>query len=202
MPSATTASRRSCRAASKATSTARPTASSRCARAAWRRRLAALGVKPGDRVGTLAWNGPPPHGAVITPCRASGARAAHLQPRGCTPTRSVYIADHADDQVLCFDLTFLPLVEAIAPACQGHQGLCGDDLARPHAGRQQDRRAAVLRRPCSRHRTTTTPGPKFDENLASSLLLHLGHHGQPQGRALQPTARRCCTPSRSRCPMR
>ena len=38
-----------------------------------------------------------------------------LNPR-LHPDQVVYIADHAEDQVLCFDLTFLPLVEAVALA--------------------------------------------------------------------------------------
>ena len=34
------------------------------------------------------------------------------------PDQIVYIVNHAEDQVLFFDLTFLPLVEALAAARQ------------------------------------------------------------------------------------
>ena len=41
----------------------------------------------------------------------SGAVLHTLNPR-LHPDQVVWIADHAEDQVLFFDLTFLPLVEA------------------------------------------------------------------------------------------
>jgi fatty-acyl-CoA synthase len=42
-----------------------------------------------------------------------GRGAAHAQPAPA-PDQLSYIANHAEDQVLFFDLTFLPLVEAVA----------------------------------------------------------------------------------------
>ena len=39
------------------------------------------------------------------------------------PDQIAYIANHAEDQVLFFDLTFLPLVEAIARALHDGQEL-------------------------------------------------------------------------------
>ena len=47
----------------------------------------------------------------------SGAVLHTINPR-LHPDQIVYIADHAEDQVLFFDLTFLPLIEAIAGARQ------------------------------------------------------------------------------------
>jgi acyl-CoA synthetase (AMP-forming)/AMP-acid ligase II len=44
---------------------------------------------------------------------ASGAVLHTLNPR-LHPDQVVWIADHAEDQVLFFDLTFLPLVQAVA----------------------------------------------------------------------------------------
>src|SRR3954454_18633350 len=75
--------------------------------------LAALGVARSDRVATLAWNGYR-HMELYYAVSGSGAVLHTLNPR-LHPDQVVYIADHAEDQVLCFDLTFLPLVEAIAP---------------------------------------------------------------------------------------
>src|SRR5881227_3143515 len=74
--------------------------------------LAGLSVRPGDRVATLAWNGYR-HLELYYAVSGSGAVLHTLNPR-LHPDQVVYIADHAEDQALFFDLTFLPLVEAIA----------------------------------------------------------------------------------------
>src|SRR5437868_9955139 len=74
--------------------------------------IAALGVGPGMRVGTLAWNGYR-HMELYYAVSGSGAVLHTLNPR-LHPDQVVWIADHAEDQVLFFDLSFLPLIEAIA----------------------------------------------------------------------------------------
>ena len=75
--------------------------------------LDALGVAPGDRVATLAWNG---HRHVEIYYGSSGSgRVCHtINPR-LFPEQIEWIANDAEDTVLCFDLTFLPLVEKLAP---------------------------------------------------------------------------------------
>ncbi|MGI9217697.1 MAG: AMP-binding protein, partial [Hydrogenophaga sp.] len=73
--------------------------------------LAALGVQHSDRIATLAWNGYR-HMELYYAVSGSGAVLHTLNPR-LHPDQVVWIADHAEDQVLFFDLTFLPLVEAI-----------------------------------------------------------------------------------------
>ena len=74
--------------------------------------LAALGVAFGDRVATLAWNG---HRHMELYYGASGAGAVlHTVNPRLHPDQIAWMLDHAGDQVLFFDLTFLPLVEAIA----------------------------------------------------------------------------------------
>ena len=37
--------------------------------------------------------------------------------------------------------------------------------------------------------------PRLDENVAAPILLHVGHHRQPEGRRLQPPLERRCTRS-------
>src|SRR5207342_2887174 len=74
--------------------------------------LAALGVSHGMRVATLAWNGHR-HMELYYAVSGSGAVLHTLNPR-LHPDQVVWIADHAEDQILFFDLTFLPLIEAIA----------------------------------------------------------------------------------------
>ena len=104
----------------------------RSARAAWPTRWPRSASSFGDRVATLAWNGYR-HMELYYAVSGSGAVLHTLNPR-LHPDQVVWIADHAEDQVLFFDLTFLPLVEAIAAAREDHQGLRRDDRPRPHAG--------------------------------------------------------------------
>ena len=140
--------------------------------------LAALGVGMSERVATLAWNGHR-HMELYYAVSGSGAVLHTLNPR-LHPDQVVYIADHAEDQVLCFDLTFLPLVEAVAarlksvkhfvamtdrahmPAATKLPGLlCYEDLL----DAQDDR----------------YDWPSFDENSASSLCYTSGTTGNPKG---------------------
>ncbi|MCL4738595.1 MAG: fatty-acid--CoA ligase [Burkholderiaceae bacterium] len=139
--------------------------------------LAALGVGMSDRVATLAWNGYR-HMELYYAVSGSGAVLHTLNPR-LHPDQVVYIADHAEDKVLCFDLTFLPLVEAVAsrlktvkhfvamtdrahmPASKIDDLLCYDELV----DAQDDR----------------YDWPQFDENQASSLCYTSGTTGNPKG---------------------
>src|SRR4029450_1441694 len=93
--------------------------------------LAAHGVGFGDRVATLAWNGYR-HLELYYAVAGSGAVLHTLNPR-LHPDQVVWIADHAEDQVLFFDLTFLPLIEAIAPRVGTIKGFVALD-DRAHLG--------------------------------------------------------------------
>ena len=75
--------------------------------------LASLGVMPGDRVATLAWN-TWRHVECLYGICGMGGVAHTINPR-LFDDQLVYIANHAADRVLLFDLTFLPVVERIAP---------------------------------------------------------------------------------------
>ena len=71
------------------------------------------GIRFGDRVATLAWNGYR-HMELYYAASGSGAVLHTLNPR-LHPDQVVWIADDAEDRILFFDLTFLPLIETIAP---------------------------------------------------------------------------------------
>jgi fatty-acyl-CoA synthase len=140
--------------------------------------LAALAVAPGERVGTLAWNG---HRHVEIYYGASGSgRVCHtINPR-LFPEQIEWIANDAEDAVLCFDPTFLPLVEKLAPTLKtvrhfvlmAHRGqmpastsiadlLCFDDLLA-----QQDGHIAW---------------PELAEDTAATLCYTSGTTGHPKG---------------------
>ena len=70
--------------------------------------LRALGVKPGYRVATLAWNGYR-HFELYYAISGIGAVCHTINPR-LFPAQITYIANHAADTALFFDLTFAPLV--------------------------------------------------------------------------------------------
>ena len=75
--------------------------------------LGTLGVEEGDRVATLAWNGYR-HMELYYAVSGSGAVLHTMNPR-LHADQLVYMVRHAGDKVLFFDLTFLPLVESVAP---------------------------------------------------------------------------------------
>ncbi|MGZ5938282.1 MAG: AMP-binding protein, partial [Rhizomicrobium sp.] len=72
-----------------------------------------LGIQPGDRVATLAWN-TWRHLESWYGIAGIGAVYHTLNPR-LFPDQLVYIANHAEDKVLFFDITFADLVAQIAP---------------------------------------------------------------------------------------
>ncbi|MGB7481052.1 MAG: AMP-binding protein, partial [Burkholderiaceae bacterium] len=139
--------------------------------------LAKLGVKIGDRVATLAWNGYR-HMEAYYAVSGSGAVLHTINPR-LHPEQMAYIVNHAEDQYLFFDLTFLPLVEAIAPACKtvkGFVAMCGRD----HMPKES--KATLL---CYEELVEAASDdyewPQFDENSASSLCYTSGTTGNPKG---------------------
>ena len=75
------------------------------------------GMKLGmsDRVATLAWNGYR-HLELYFGVSGSGRVLHTINPR-LHPEQIAWIANHAEDQVLCFDMTFLPLIQAVHAKC-------------------------------------------------------------------------------------
>ena len=75
--------------------------------------LLRLGVEPGDRVGTLAWN-TFRHFELYYAISGIGAVCHTINPR-LFDDQIVYIVNHAADRLLFVDTTFMPLVERFAP---------------------------------------------------------------------------------------
>ena len=71
------------------------------------------GVKPGDRVATLAWN---THRHMEAWYGITGAGAVYhtLNPR-LFPEQIIWIANHGGARMLMFDICFAPILEPIAP---------------------------------------------------------------------------------------
>lgn len=141
--------------------------------------LAALGVKQSDRVATLAWNGYR-HMELYYAVSGSGAVLHTINPR-LHPDQVVYIADHAEDQVLFFDLTFLPLIAAIAARTKTIRHFVAmTDRAHLPADAAKIPNLLVYEELVA-GQDDRYEWPVFDENLASSLCYTSGTTGNPKG---------------------
>src|SRR5512138_1344008 len=80
------------------------------------RALGRLGVKPGDRVGTIAWNGYR-HFELYYAVSGMGSVIHTVNPR-LFQDQLAYILNDAEDEIAFFDTTFAPLVQKLAPACK------------------------------------------------------------------------------------
>ncbi len=140
--------------------------------------LSGLGVKMGDRVATLAWNGYR-HMELYYAISGSGAVMHTINPR-LHPDQIAYIVNHAEDQYLFFDLNLLPLVESFHTHCKtvkGYVMMC--DL-----GSMPDR-TSIPNLMCYEALIDASSDlydwPQFDENSASSLCYTSGTTGNPKG---------------------
>jgi len=140
--------------------------------------LAQLGCKSGDRVGTLAWNGYR-HLEIYYGTSGSELVCHTINPR-LFPEQIVWIAEDAKDRVLCFDLTFLPLVEKIAPQLKNvkHFVLMTDRAHMPAS-------TGIAKLLCYEELVEAESGdyawPEFDEHTASSICYTSGTTGHPKG---------------------
>lgn len=75
--------------------------------------LLELGVSPGDRIGTLAWN-THRHYEAYFGIAGIGAISHTINPR-LFPEQITYIINHAEDKLLFIDETFIPLIEKLYP---------------------------------------------------------------------------------------
>ena len=139
--------------------------------------LDAFGLAFSDRVATLAWNGYR-HFELYYGVSGSGRVLHTVNPR-LHPDQIAWIANHAEDQVLCFDLTFLPLVQAVQGKCSTIKhfiALCDADKLPADTGIAglQSYEAWIGAQ------SDDYDWPSFDENTASSLCYTSGTTGSPK----------------------
>ena len=130
-----------------------------------------------DRVATLAWNGYR-HLELYFGVSGSGRVLHTLNPR-LHPDQIVWIADHAEDQVLCFDMSFLPIIQAIHKRCstiKHYIALCDADKLPADTGIPglQSYEAWIGQE------SEEYTWPEFDENSASSMCYTSGTTGNPK----------------------
>ena len=130
-----------------------------------------------DRVATLAWNGYR-HLELYFGVSGSGRVLHTINPR-LHPDQIAWIANHAEDQVLCFDLTFLPLVQAVharCPTIRHYVAMCDTDKLPSDSGIPN----LVSYESWIGGQPTTYQWPTFDENSASSMCYTSGTTGNPK----------------------
>ena len=140
--------------------------------------LAALGIAQGERVATLAWNGYR-HLELYYAVSGSGAVLHTLNPR-LHPDQLAWIVNHAEDQVLCFDMTFLPLVEAIVsrvPTVRHFVAMTD----RAHMPTESGIPNLICYEDWVNAHEPDFDWPELDERTASSLCYTSGTTGNPKG---------------------
>jgi acyl-CoA synthetase (AMP-forming)/AMP-acid ligase II len=140
--------------------------------------LGKLGMVPGDRVATLAWNG---YRHLETYFAVSGAGSVlhTINPR-LHIDQVAWIANHAEDRFLLFDITFLPLVEQLRECCPAieHFILLAERENMPPASRIP---GLLCYEDLLAQGSDKFSWPTFDENTACGLCYTSGTTGNPKG---------------------
>ncbi|MGH1358254.1 MAG: 3-(methylthio)propionyl-CoA ligase [Burkholderiaceae bacterium] len=136
------------------------------------------GLQHGERVGSLAWNNYR-HMELYYAVGGMGSVIHTINPR-LHPEQIAWIINHAEDQYLAFDLTFLPLIQAIQKLCPNIKGwiaMC-DEASQP-----TDSGVEKL----MNYETLLAQGdqnfvwPTFSEDSAVALCYTSGTTGNPKG---------------------
>ena len=139
--------------------------------------LLRLGVEPGDRVGTLAWN-TYRHFELYYAISGIGAVCHTINPR-LFDDQIVYIVNHAADRLVFVDTTFMPLVERLAPRFPA------DCRIVPLTAAKTMPETALPVLSCYDNLVAaeddTFTWPEFDERTAASLCYTSGTTGHPKG---------------------
>nr|WP_312377562.1 3-(methylthio)propionyl-CoA ligase [Delftia acidovorans] len=139
--------------------------------------LDGLGLQPGDRVASLAWNGYR-HMEMYFGVSGSGRVLHTVNPR-LHPDQVAWIINHAEDRVMCFDLTFLPIIQAVhakCPTVRQWVALCDADRLPADSGIP----GLVSYEAWIAGQSDQCQWPEFDENTASSMCYTSGTTGNPK----------------------
>jgi len=147
--------------------------------------LLSLGIKPGDRVGTLAWN-TGRHMEAWYGIMGIGAVCHTLNPR-LFPEQIAWIADHAGDRLIFTDLTFLPILAAILPRLPHveHVVVFTDGHHMPAdfapAGEAPHFKGLIAYEALIEQHGAECAWGGFDEGTAAGLCYTSGTTGDPKG---------------------
>jgi len=134
-------------------------------------------IGQGARVATLAWNGYR-HLELYFGVSSSGRVIHTLNPR-LHPDQIVWIANHAEDEVICFDMTFLPIAQQIHSRCTTVKhwvALCDADKLPAESGIP----GLVSYESWMSQQSNTYEWPILNENSASCMCYTSGTTGNPK----------------------
>ncbi len=140
--------------------------------------LDAMNIAQSARIGTLAWNGYR-HFELYYGVSGSGRVLHTVNPR-LHPDQLAWIVNHAEDEVFAFDMTFLPLVKAVAAkltTVKHFIALCDSDKLPSDSGIPN----LISYEAWIGAQSSDYQWPEFDENLASSMCYTSGTTGNPKG---------------------
>lgn len=136
-----------------------------------------LGVEPGDRIASLAWN-THRHFEMFYGVSGMGAVLHTVNPR-LFEDQVAYIINHAADRLLFLDVSFLPLVEKLAPRLPSVEYFIIMTDQRNMPVTMLD--GALCYEQLLSHESGGFDWPEFDEETASSLCYTSGTTGDPKG---------------------
>ena len=136
-----------------------------------------IGVRLGDRIATLAWNGYR-HFELYYAISGIGAVCHTINPR-LSAEQMVYIINHAEDSVICVDLTFVPILESLKDQIPAEMKfiIMTDQDHMPDTSLKHVLCYEELLEPCD----SNIEWPEFPEETASSLCYTSGTTGNPKG---------------------
>jgi acyl-CoA synthetase (AMP-forming)/AMP-acid ligase II len=140
--------------------------------------LLALGIEPGDRIGTLAWNGYR-HFELYYGISGMGGVCHTINPR-LFPEQIVYIVNHAEDQLLFVDINLLPLVEKLHSQFKTVRHVVAM-TDRAHLPKDVKIPNLLVYEELIADKPGAYEWPVFDERTASSLCYTSGTTGNPKG---------------------
>lgn len=138
--------------------------------------LDAAGIGQSGRVATLAWNGYR-HLELYFGVSGSGRVLHTINPR-MSADQIAWVVNDAQDQVLCFEPSFLPLVQAIVASSQTIRQfvmLCNQEELPTDTGLPLSSYEAWIAQHAEDYEWQL-----FDENLASSMCYTSGTTGDPK----------------------
>jgi fatty-acyl-CoA synthase len=139
--------------------------------------LLKLGVKPGDRVATLAWS-THRHFELYFAVTGIGAVLHTINPR-LHPDQIVWVANHAEDSFLFFDNTFAGQVAELAPRMPLVKAFVAM-TDRAHLPAEAPVQAQVYEELIEAN-SAEFSWPEIDEKQASGLCYTSGTTGNPKG---------------------
>ncbi|MBV8300887.1 MAG: long-chain fatty acid--CoA ligase [Candidatus Dormibacteraeota bacterium] len=136
--------------------------------------LSTLGVRPGDRVGTLCWNTQEHVEAYFAvPCMGAVLHTLNLR---LSPQQLGFVINHAADRVVIVDATLVPLLAALRPHLTTVEHVVVVGEADTSALGEVLRYEELL---------ASAPGdfefPEVDERSAASMCYTTGTTGDPKG---------------------